>query len=146
MTGTTWTSASLAPNLQYRYALVAVNAAGSSASSGNSNTVTAQQLANAPVGLAAVNVTPVTTGAGTRSVTLTWSLGSANGTTVTAIRLLRANGATLTGNLNTTNLAANAAAATVNGLARNRTYTFQVLSVTAGGANGSGTVTVTTLP
>jgi hypothetical protein len=65
---------------------------------------------------------------------------------VTGVRVVRANGATLTGGLTTTNLAATAVGTTVNGLARNTTYTFQVQEVTAGGVNGSSTVTITTLP
>jgi FtsP/CotA-like multicopper oxidase with cupredoxin domain len=145
VTGTGWTSGPLVP-MQYRYYLVAVNAAGSSANGGNSNTVTAQQLANAPTGLAATNVTPVTTGFGSRSVNLGWALGAANGSTVTAIRVVRANGTSLAGTLSTTNLAATATAYTVTGLARNATYTFQVQAVTSGGVNGSTTVTITTLP
>jgi FtsP/CotA-like multicopper oxidase with cupredoxin domain len=146
VTGTTWTSAALTPDRQYRYSLVAVSSAGTSNNSGNSNGVTVRQLANAPADFAASNVTPVTTGAGTRSVTLSWSLGAANGVTVTGVRVVRANGATLTGGLTTTNLAATAVGTTVNGLARNTTYTFQVQEVTAGGVNGSSTVTITTLP
>ncbi|HET7755673.1 MAG TPA: fibronectin type III domain-containing protein, partial [Steroidobacteraceae bacterium] len=146
VTGTGWTSPALQPDLQYRYYLVAVNVAGTSANGASSNTVTARQLANAPTGLAATNVTPVTPGVGRRSVTLNWALGSPDGATVTAIRLVRANGSTLTGGLTTTNLGATAVTSTVTGLNRNATYTFQVQAVTAGGVNGSTTVTITTLP
>lgn len=151
VTGTTWTSGALVPNLQYRYHLVAVNAVGSSANGANSNTVTARQLANPPTGLRATNVGGVTAGVGRRSVNLAWSLGASNGVTVTAVRVVRANGATLTGALTTTNLAATATATTVTGLNRNATYTFQVQAVTGGGGgganvSGSTTVTITTLP
>jgi hypothetical protein len=146
VSGTSWTSGALTPDRQYRYSLVAVSSAGSSTNSGNSNAVTPRQLANAPTTPSAVNVTPVTTGAGTRSVVLTWSLGAPNGATVTGVRVVRANGATLAGGLATTNLGATATTTTVNGLARGATYTFQVQVLTAGGANGSSTVTTTTLP
>jgi titin len=150
VTGTGWTSGALAPNLQVRYYLVAVNAVASSLDGTPSNTVTTQQLANAPVGLATSNGngTIVASNRGGRSVTLNlrWALGTPNGTTVTAVRLVRARGATLAGNLNTSNLAATATATTVTRLAPNTTYTFQVQAVTAGGVSGSTTVTLTTTP
>jgi titin len=150
VTGTGWTSGALAPNLQVRYYLVAVNAVASSPNGATSNTVTTQQLANAPVGLATSNGngTIVVRNRGGRSVTLNlgWALGAPNGTTVTAVRLVRATGATLAGNLITSNLAATATATTVTRLAPNTTYTFQVQAVTAGGVSGSTTVTLTTTP
>ncbi|MCX7055988.1 MAG: fibronectin type III domain-containing protein, partial [Proteobacteria bacterium] len=159
ISGTSWTSAALPGNLQYRYYLVAVNAAGTSGNSQRSNNVTARQLANAPVGPTATPVTTgMVTGTGTRSVMLTWALGADNGTTVTAVRLLRnttgtlaapttgqSNGA-LTGGVTTTNVATNALSTTASGLARNTTYYFQVQEVTAGGSNQSVVVSATTAP
>ena len=147
VTATSWTSAALVANAQYRYYLVAVNSVGSSPNGANSNAVTVRQLANAPTGLAASNVTGVTTGVGRRSVILTWATGAPNGVTVTGMRVLRATGAALVAPFTTTNLAATATTTQVNRLQRNTTYTFQVQAVTAGGnVNGSTTVTITTLP
>jgi chitodextrinase len=147
VSATSWTSAALVANRQYRYYLVAVNSAGSSTNGANSNAVTARQLAIAPTGLAANNVTGVTPGVGRRSVILTWVAGAPNGVTVTGMRVLRSTGAVLAAPFTTTNLAANATTTQVNRLLRNTTYTFQVQAVTGGGnVNGSTTVTITTLP
>ena len=159
VTGTTWQSAALTPDTQYRFHLVAVNAAGTSGNGANSATVTPRELANAPAGVSAAAVTTgVTAGAGTRQVTLAWALGAANGSTVTGIRVLRnatgtqgaptagqTNGV-LTGGVTTTNVGATAVTTTVGGLARNTTYYFQVQEVTAGGTNQSVVVSVTTAP
>jgi FtsP/CotA-like multicopper oxidase with cupredoxin domain len=159
VTGTTWTSAAVTPTMQYRFYLVAVNAAGTSANGPTSATVTPRELANAPVGPSATAATTgVTAGVGTRQVTVTWSLGAANGSTVTGIRVLRnatgtqgaptagqTNGV-LTGGVTTTNVGATAVTTTVGGLARNTTYYFQVQEVTAGGTNQSVVVSVTTAP
>jgi len=159
LTTSPWSSAPVAPNLQYRYYLVAVNAAGSSQNGTVSNNITPRELANAPTGVAASAVTTgVTAGVGTRSVTLNWALGGPNGSTVTAVRLLRNGTGTqatpttgqtngvLTGGVTTTGLATNAVSATATGLARNTTYYFQVQETTAGGNNQSAVVSVTTAP
>jgi FtsP/CotA-like multicopper oxidase with cupredoxin domain len=146
VTATSWTSAALTPDMQYRYSLVAVNASGSSANGPNSNNVTVRQLANAPTGLTAANLPAATPGVGTRSVNLNWALGVSNGTTVTGVRVLRSLGSVLAAPITTNNMGATAITRSVNGLARATTYTFQVEAVTAGGGNGSTTVTITTLP
>ena len=152
-----YTTAGLLPNRQYRYYLVAVNAIGSSTNGNNSNAVTAQQLANAPGAPRATPVGGGIVGVGTRSITVNWSLGTANGATLTAVRVLRNGTGTqaartagqTNGSLNgavttSANLGVAATATTIGGLARNTRYYFQVQVTTAGGNNYSTVVSATT--
>lgn len=159
VTGTSYTSAGLLPATQYRYYLVAVNTVGSSTNGNNSNAVTAQELANAASAPSATAVPGATVGAGTRQMTLTWSLGAANDATVTAVRVLRnatgtqaapgtgqTNGALSGGVTTSANLGAGAVTTTIGGLARNTQYFFQVQVTTAGGNNYSTVAAGTTAP
>jgi hypothetical protein len=127
--------AGLTPNTQYRFYLVAVNAAGSSANGQTSNTVTARQLANAPA-----TTTATANAVGTRTITVNWTLGTANGAAVTGIQVQRATNAGFTAGLNTTNLAATALTTTTPRMVAGTTYYFRVAEVTAGGASVWGPV------
>jgi|GEM_PF-266079 len=146
VTGTNWLTpaGSLTTGYQYRYYLVAVNATGNSANSALSATVTAAQLANAPLGVSATPVAAAVAGTGTRSVTLSWALGAANGAPITSVQLQRVTGAVWTGTVTSTTLAASATSTTVTGLVLNTIYTFRVNVVNAYGTTSSTTVTVTT--
>ena len=124
--------------------MVAVNATGNSANSALSATVTAAQLANAPLGVSATPVAAAVAGTGTRSVTLSWALGAANGAPITSVQLQRVTGAVWTGTVTSTTLAASATSTTVTGLVLNTIYTFRVNVVNAYGTTSSTTVTVTT--